>query len=101
MADVIIIDGPPILAVSEAAVLASMGLGVVFVVEAGETRTDAARLAQQALTRANAHILGVVLNKTRTQPSYYYKYYQRAGNGEAPGDPGADQVHPGRKLAQG
>jgi capsular exopolysaccharide synthesis family protein len=98
MADVIIVDGPPILAVSEAAVLASMGLGVVFLVEAGETRSEAARLAQQGLARANAHVLGVVLNKTRTKPSYYYKYYQRDAGADAGG---ADRVRTARKRAQG
>jgi hypothetical protein len=78
MADVIIVDGPPVLAVSEAAVLAAMGLGVVFVVESGETRSESARVAHQALARANACILGVVLNKTRARTtSYYYKHYQR------------------------
>jgi tyrosine-protein kinase len=101
MADVIIVDGPPMLAVSEAAVLASMGLGVVFVVESGETRTEAARLAQQALGRANAHVLGVVLNKTRIQPSHYYKYYRREAGLEASSGLGTDLLRPGRKRAQG
>jgi capsular exopolysaccharide synthesis family protein len=77
MAEVVVVDGPPILAVADAPALAAMELGVVVVIESGETRVDAARLAQQALERANARVLGVVLNKTRPRRSYYYSYYQR------------------------
>jgi Mrp family chromosome partitioning ATPase/capsular polysaccharide biosynthesis protein len=86
MADVIIIDGPPVLAVAETTALANMGLGVVLVVAAGETRSDAARLARRELARASSRVLGVVLNKSSTQMPYYNYYYQRSG--ELHGVPG-------------
>ena len=48
-------------------------------VEAGTTRTDIAREAKEQLERANARILGVVLNKVKmeSQDYHYYYYYQR------------------------
>ncbi len=61
MADVVILDGPPVLASADAAVLAAKGLGVVLVVDAGRTRGKHARLARQLLSHAT--VLGVVLNR--------------------------------------
>jgi len=79
VADVIILDGPPVLAAAETAALAALSVGVVLVVEAGETRVDAARFALETLRRARARILGVVLNKTRNSSTAYYHSYRRRG----------------------
>jgi non-specific protein-tyrosine kinase len=75
-ADVVIVDGPPVLAVADTAALATLGLGVLVVVEAGQTRTSAARAMQEALVRAKARLLGVVLNKATTSNVAYYNYYR-------------------------
>jgi Mrp family chromosome partitioning ATPase/capsular polysaccharide biosynthesis protein len=75
LADVVILDSPPILPVTDTALLAGRGIGVVMVVEAGKTRSQAAILADQTLRRApQAKILGVVLNKSARRRGSYYTY---------------------------
>ncbi len=77
MAGVIIIDGPPML-VSEAAVLARKVDGVLIVVRHGYTHRRSTQTAVEQLQRANAHILGVVVNRlSQANEGYYQKrgYY--------------------------
>lgn len=72
-ADVIIIDTPPVLAVSDAVVLAPRIDGVLLVMQAGRTRRDQAKQARATLEKAKAHIVGVVLNGAEmTQATGYY-----------------------------
>ncbi len=73
-ADYVVIDSPPILAVADASILAARSDGTLLVVEAGKTRTDAVRKAREALERANAKVLGVVINKVRSRGGGYYRY---------------------------
>lgn len=63
MGDLLIVDAPPILSVSDAAVLAPLLDGVLLVVTAGRTRREAARAAREALDRVGANVLGVVLTE--------------------------------------
>ena len=72
------IDSPPALIVSDAAVLASQSDGVVLVVQAGSTRRHDAQRAVEALRSVNGHLLGVILNRVPTRGSgyYYYHYYR-------------------------
>lgn len=70
-ADVVLLDAPPVVAVSDAAVLASKVDGVVLVVNAGKTKRDMARRARSLLEKANATILGVVLNNAPVEKSLY------------------------------
>ncbi|WP_239618854.1 CpsD/CapB family tyrosine-protein kinase [Cohnella mopanensis] len=60
--DVIILDSPPALIVTDAHILASKCDGVVFVVRSGKTKRELAQKAMAYLNYANARILGVVLN---------------------------------------
>jgi capsular exopolysaccharide synthesis family protein len=72
-ADVVIIDTPPILAVSDAVVLAPRVDGVMLVLQAGKTRREHAKQARAILEKAKANIVGVVLNGAElTQASGYY-----------------------------
>lgn len=73
--DVIILDSPPVLAVTDAQVLSNLTDGVVLVVSAGKTEVDAAKKAKELLQSAKAKILGVVLNNKKVQDSQYYYYY--------------------------
>ena len=81
-ADLVIIDSPPVMAVTDASVLAQRVDGVLLVIIPGETNTAAAKQTVQQLRRANANILGVVLNEVDLQRSrytyYYYKGYYQA-----------------------
>jgi capsular exopolysaccharide synthesis family protein len=76
-ADVLLFDSPPVLSVTDAAVLAPQTQGTLFVVQVGETSRDTLRQAVNRVHKSNAHVLGVLLN--RIKPShgsyYYYQYY--------------------------
>ncbi len=72
LADYVIFDTPPILAVTDAVVLSARTDGTILVAEVGRTRSEALRQAVQALTQANARIAGAVLNKAKADASGYY-----------------------------
>jgi Mrp family chromosome partitioning ATPase len=74
-ADMVIVDSPPLLPVTDAAVLAPEVDGVLLVLEAGRTRRGAARRALDALEQVKANVLGVVLNAVPQGRGLYYKYY--------------------------
>lgn len=80
LADFVIFDSPPILAVTDASIIAGRTDGSILVVEAGKTRTDQMRRAHRALTQTGTRSLGVVLNKMRRgrQGHYYYYRYRPA-----------------------
>jgi capsular exopolysaccharide synthesis family protein len=77
--DVIIIDSPPIMAVSDPAILAPKVEGVLLVVQAGKTAKDALLRSKILLKNAKANFLGVVLNNVSIHDGYasYYQYYYR------------------------
>jgi Mrp family chromosome partitioning ATPase len=77
-ADVLLFDSPPVLAVTDAAVLSTQLDGVVVVFEAGQTRRELAEKAVGELRRVGANLLGVVMNRLsrgRGGYNYYYYYY--------------------------
>ena len=76
-ADYVIIDAPPVIAVTDACVLASRVDGITLVVNSGTIRPEMAQKAKELLIRANGHILGVVLNRVEIEEedAYYYYYY--------------------------
>ena len=61
-ADVLLFDAPPVLAVTDALVLAVQTDGVLLVVKAGGTRREHVQQAKERLERVNARIVGAVLN---------------------------------------
>jgi capsular exopolysaccharide synthesis family protein len=71
----VIIDAPPVLQVTDPAVLAPQVDGVILVVSAGETTREDSRFAMQRLTTSGGKFLGVVLQKARVDDvPYYFKY---------------------------
>jgi capsular exopolysaccharide synthesis family protein len=60
--DLVVIDAPPVLPVTDAAVLAAIADGAVLVLRHARTRREEAQRAIQALTAVNAKLLGTVLN---------------------------------------
>lgn len=62
--DVVIIDSPPLLPVTDAALLASIADGVILVVRHGKTSREQVRAAVERLESVGSRILGVVLNMT-------------------------------------
>ena len=73
-ADILLVDSPPIIAVADAAILAAKVDGVLLVVQANKTRRDLAKRAKVMLQKANANLLGVVLNNVKMDTSMY-RYY--------------------------
>jgi len=75
--DVILIDTPPVIAVTDAAILAQEVDGVILVLASGEVNKEYAQRAKELLDKVGAKILGAVLNKVaiNTSEHYYYYYY--------------------------
>lgn len=75
--DYLIIDAPPVVAVTDASVLASKVDGIILVVNAGTNRPEMVQKAKELLLKAQGHILGVVLNRVEIEEehAYYYYYY--------------------------
>jgi non-specific protein-tyrosine kinase len=74
-ADLVIFDSPPVLAVTDAAVLGRQVDGVLLVTDAGQTREQALIQATQELRKTGANLLGVALNRLDTRRGGYYYYY--------------------------
>jgi len=86
--DVIILDSPPILPVTDASLLAPKVDGVVMVYEIGRTSREGLMRSKVQLEAVNAKILGVILNHTQAQTEQiaaypYYKKYKYYGKEEA------------------
>ena len=71
-ADVVILDTPPVLAVTDSVVLGKQVDGVLLVIKAGSTKIAAAQQTVNQLRRLNVNILGVVLNDIPTRGARYY-----------------------------
>lgn len=71
-ADIVLFDTPPVVAVTDAAVLATKVDGVLLVLQAGKTSRERGRQARQILEKVKAHIVGVVLNNAAVEQGYGY-----------------------------
>jgi len=90
----VIIDTPPVNAVTDAPILAASANATILVVEQGRTTFPALGRAKQMLDRVGARTLGVVMNKVRAasgEYEYEYGYYAAPardggrGGGKVPG----------------
>lgn len=81
--DVVLLDSPPLLAVTDAAVLSTMVDGVALVIRAERTKRDAVRRAIGHVRSVRGRLLGAVLNGVDMRSGayygsyghYYYSYY--------------------------
>ena len=74
----LILDTPPILAVTDSSILGAHTDGVVLVLRSGETEQRAAERAVDQLRRVGVRVFGAVLNEvasTTVEESYYMQYY--------------------------
>ena len=79
-ADIVLFDTPPAATVTDAVILASQVDGVLQVVRAGTTRIDLIQRCKVLLERADAHLLGPILNAVQTSDlGYYANYYYYGG----------------------
>lgn len=78
--DWVIFDTPPTI-VTDAQILSTIADGIIYVIEPGKIRTNAAKKPLEEFRRINANLLGVVLNRIPKNKEYYYggyNYYSQA-----------------------
>lgn len=89
-ADIVVIDSPPVLPVSDAIVLAARVNATLLVTHSRRTSRRSATRAVELLRQVDAPLIGTVLNATLTEEAYGYGY----GYGYGPGQPSGDQAPP-------
>jgi polysaccharide biosynthesis transport protein len=100
--DRVILDSPPLIAVTDSAIISQFVDGVVFVIRAFKTSPAACRSGLRALYDIDAPIAGAVLNAVnldRHEYGYYHYYYYKR-EGYAPvgaGAPGSGGHSPARE----
>jgi capsular exopolysaccharide synthesis family protein len=72
--DLVLIDSPPVLPVTDAVVLSKHADATLLVAAAGQTTRGDLRRAVEKLAQVNATVLGTVLNQVTRQNSYGYGY---------------------------
>jgi polysaccharide biosynthesis transport protein len=77
----ILIDSPPITAVTDAVLLSQASDSVLLVIRVGATPKPVVQNGIEQLKNVNAHIMGAILNaiKTGSDSYYYYQYYYYYG----------------------
>lgn len=104
--DFVILDSPPVMAVTDAVILGSIADGIVLCVHGGETSREIVRRSAERLRQANLVVLGTLLNNLDLRshgyryPKHYYDYYYNddTGSGRASQAPQAGKARSGRKA---
>ncbi len=109
--DLVLIDSPPVLPVTDAVILSGHADATLMVVRAGQTRRGDLRRAAEKLRQVNANVLGVVLNQVNKQYGYAsgygygYKPYvapqRTGGSGSGSGGIGTGGTSRGRHNGSG
>lgn len=73
--DIVLIDTPPILAVTDAHILANVCDGTLLVVSSGKTVQESALKAKEVLRSSSTKLLGAVLNDKKANYDSYHYYY--------------------------
>ncbi|MBU3144965.1 CpsD/CapB family tyrosine-protein kinase [Clostridium sp. CF012] len=74
--DMVLIDAPPVLAVTDAQILSTISDGVIFVASYGEAQKNAMVDAKELIDKVGGKVIGIVFNKVPEAVSGYYgKYY--------------------------
>lgn len=82
--DYVLIDTPPVMPVTDALIVSRFVDGMILVIASAEVKVEMARDVKNQLQHAGANILGVVLNKVRSEHhGYGYGYYYYYGSKEA------------------
>src|SRR5437867_4954985 len=96
--DIVLVDTPPILPVTDSAIVAGKADGVLLVYQAGKIGRLVLKRAKTHLENARAQVWGVVLNDLQTEVSgyTYTHYYTHYYGEETPGEP----PRRGRRVGQ-
>ncbi|MEP6477976.1 MAG: polysaccharide biosynthesis tyrosine autokinase [Rhodoglobus sp.] len=101
---IVLVDAPPLIPVTDAAILTARSDGALIVASAGKTTVDALDKSLQNLARVNGHPLGVILNRVpRRGAGGGYYGYQYKGEYSARDDapklsPDGVEHHAGRRT---
>ncbi len=90
LADVVVLDSPPVLVVADAAILGGSATEIILVVNAARTRSVTVKRAKDTLDQMGLHTVGVVLNNMPSRRGaggynyggYYGYYYAQTGDGK-------------------
>ncbi len=76
--DLILIDTPPVIAVTDAQIVSTLVDGMLLVVSSGVTQTELAKRSKELILKVGGKIIGLVLNNFDIYNTYgsYYKYYR-------------------------
>ena len=85
--DIVLLDSPPALVVTDASVLSTLVDGLVVVARAGKTRRGALKATIEELAQYGRPIAGVILNRVANREAGYYYY----AYGQAYGDDARDE----------
>ncbi|MHB1418339.1 MAG: CpsD/CapB family tyrosine-protein kinase [Bacillota bacterium] len=77
--DMVLFDSPPVVAVSDASVLSAQVDGVILVIRAGQAKIDMIKESKIMLEKANARLIGTILNSFKINGHKYYQYYYYYG----------------------
>jgi capsular exopolysaccharide synthesis family protein len=77
VSDVVLVDGPPVLALADALTLSPIVDGVLFVADAEKTTRGAVVHARQQLEQVDGRLLGAVLNRFDPRKSHGHQYSYR------------------------
>ncbi|MDQ0922265.1 capsular exopolysaccharide synthesis family protein [Pseudarthrobacter sp. W1I19] len=90
---IVLVDAPPLLPVTDAAVLTRAADGAIVVIRSGKTREDELGKSLGNLERVKGRVLGTILNYVPTTGAGSYGYYSSYTAAEvAPGGDGSSQV---------
>jgi Mrp family chromosome partitioning ATPase len=89
----VVIDSPPAISFTDAAILSTLVDGVMLVVHGGKSSRAVVRRAKQQLLDVGAHLFGIVLNnvKLESHDYYYGSYYADYYADDEPDAPGLVQ----------
>lgn len=75
MFDLIIFDLPPIIAVTDAQIMANKTDGTIFVINKGGADKEMVLKSKELLEKVQANVLGAIFNRVETKNDHYYAYY--------------------------
>jgi tyrosine-protein kinase Etk/Wzc len=76
--DVVLIDTPPVIAVTDAQIVSNLVDGMILIVSSGTTQTELAKRSKDLILKVGGKVIGMVLNNFDIYNTYgsYYKYYR-------------------------
>ena len=106
VADFVLIDTPPVLAVADASILAPLMDGTVFVLDAERSSRSDMIQSRDQLENAGGNIVGIVYNnfdpsQSSAYPYYSSYYYQYYGTDDGPDGRGKKRKRRNRRSSAG